>query len=220
MMFMIGLRFTTATAIVHCIRCVVGVIWAKILCRLLLLQDEDHFGSSLQSFPCFFGRPEPEWPWIIGFRRSLSSQDRAPKMQLFVLSISLDSFFVTLPSISSETCAMSLLVIRGLGTFVFCAMVLLGCSSWFSFLRAALLSQRCHFPRERSNSDEDLIISSQGNRLDEVVYRIVGENKSVTGYYHQYWVSYYGAFISLFYTFSLAGNINVYTPSQVTNRGK
>ena len=46
---------------------------------------------------------DPEWLWINGFRRNSSSQETAPKMQFSVLQNFWDSFFVTIPSLFSET---------------------------------------------------------------------------------------------------------------------
>ena len=45
----------------------------------------------------------PEWPWISGFMRKSSRRDNAPNMRFSVLLNSCDNFFLTLPSISSET---------------------------------------------------------------------------------------------------------------------
>ena len=48
----------------------------------------------------------PENVRICGFKRNSSNLDSAPKMRDSVLLNSWDSFLVTLPSISSETCAI------------------------------------------------------------------------------------------------------------------
>ena len=48
----------------------------------------------------------PEWPWFSGFMRKSSRCANAPSMRFFDLLNSHDSFFVTLPSISSETWVM------------------------------------------------------------------------------------------------------------------
>ena len=48
----------------------------------------------------------PENVRICGFRRNSSNLESAPKMRDSVLLNSWDSFIVTLPSISSETCAI------------------------------------------------------------------------------------------------------------------
>ena len=48
----------------------------------------------------------PECPWISGLMRKSSSRASAPSMRFSVLLNSCDNFFVTLPSISSETWAM------------------------------------------------------------------------------------------------------------------
>ena len=50
---------------------------------------------------------------ICGFKRSSPYLDRAPRMRDCVLLNSWDSLFVTLPSISSETCAICPSVIPG-----------------------------------------------------------------------------------------------------------
>ena len=51
-------------------------------------------------------RAVPYWPWISGFMRKSSRRDSAPKKRFFVFLNSWDNFFVTLPSISSETWVM------------------------------------------------------------------------------------------------------------------
>ena len=66
----------------------------------------------------------PDVPWTAteqvrtcGFRRNLSSFDNAPKVRDSVLLNSLESFLVTLPSISSETWEMYSWVNSGSSTF-------------------------------------------------------------------------------------------------------
>ena len=71
----------------------------------------------------------PECVCICGFKRNSSNLDRAPKMWDSVLLNSWDSFLVSLPSISSETCVIYSSLI--LGTDVFRDWPLLGCSSLF-----------------------------------------------------------------------------------------
>ena len=70
------------------------------------LQDEDHSGSHPHSFPGLYllrsGRV-PECPCSSGFMRKSSRRANAPSMRFSVLLNSFDHFFVTLPSISSET---------------------------------------------------------------------------------------------------------------------
>ena len=70
-----------------------------------------------------------------GFRRNSSSFDRAPKIRDSVLLNSFESFLVTLPSISSETCVIYSSLI--LGTDVFRDWLFLGCSSCVSLVTAA-----------------------------------------------------------------------------------
>ena len=77
----------------------------------------------------------PECVRICGFKRNSSSSDRAPKMRDSVLMNSWDSFLVTLPSISSETCVIYSSLI--LGTDVFLDWPFLGCSSCVSLVTAA-----------------------------------------------------------------------------------
>ena len=77
----------------------------------------------------------PEWPGISGFRRKSSRRDSAPIMRLFVLLNSWDNFFVTPPSVSSETWVMYFSC--DLGTFEFRAKLLLGWFSHFSLLGSA-----------------------------------------------------------------------------------
>ena len=77
----------------------------------------------------------PECVRICGFKRNSSNLDRAPKMRDFVLRNSWDSFLVTLPSISTETCLIYSSLI--LGTVVFLDWPFLGCSSCVSLVTAA-----------------------------------------------------------------------------------
>ena len=68
----------------------------------------------------------PETVRTRGFQRNSSNLDRAPKMRDYVLLNSSDSFSVTLPSISSETCAIYSSVIPGADEF--CEWLFLGYS--------------------------------------------------------------------------------------------
>ena len=68
-------------------------------------------------------------------QRNLLVWERSLKILLLVLLNSLNSFFVILPSLSSKTWMIK--SSYDLGTFVFCAILLLGCSSQFSLFRAA-----------------------------------------------------------------------------------
>ena len=77
----------------------------------------------------------PECFRICGLRRNSSNLDRAPKMRDFVLLNSWDSFQVTLPSISSETCVIFSSLI--LGTDVFRDWPFLECSSCVPLATAA-----------------------------------------------------------------------------------
>ena len=77
----------------------------------------------------------PECFRICGLKRNLSNLDRAAKMRDSVLLNSWDSFLVTLPSISSETCVLYSSLI--LGTDVFRDWPFLGCSSCVSLVTAA-----------------------------------------------------------------------------------
>ena len=72
---------------------------------------------------------------ICWFERNSSNSVRAPKMRDSVLLNSWDSFLVTLPSISSESCVIDSSLI--LGTDVFRDWPLLGCSSCVSLVTAA-----------------------------------------------------------------------------------
>ena len=83
----------------------------------------------------------PECVRICGFRRNSSNLDRAPKIRDSVLLNSWDSFFVTLPSISSETCVINSSLV--LGTDVFRDWPFLGCSWYVSLVTAA--SSDVHF---------------------------------------------------------------------------
>ena len=77
----------------------------------------------------------PEWPLIGGFKRKSFRRTSAPRMRLSVLLNSWDNFFFTLTSFSSETWVV--VSSCDLGTFEFCAKLLLAFSSQFSLLRAA-----------------------------------------------------------------------------------
>ena len=77
----------------------------------------------------------PDCVRICWFRRNSSNLNRAPKMRDFVLLYSLDSFLVTLPLFSSETCVVNSSLISG--TDVFRDWPFLGCSSCVSLVTAA-----------------------------------------------------------------------------------
>ena len=77
----------------------------------------------------------PECVRIYGFKRNSSNLDRAPKMRDSVLLSPWDSFLVTLPSISLETCVMYSSLV--LGTDVFRDWPFLGFSSCISLVTAA-----------------------------------------------------------------------------------
>ena len=77
----------------------------------------------------------PECVCICWFRRNSSNLERAPKMRDSVLLNSWDSFLVTLPSISSESCVIYSSLI--LGTDVFRDWPFLGCSSCVFLVTAA-----------------------------------------------------------------------------------
>ena len=77
----------------------------------------------------------PECVRISWCKRNSSNLDRAPKMRDSVRLNSWDSFLVTLPSISSETCVIYSSLI--LGTVVFRDWPFLGCSPCVSFVTAA-----------------------------------------------------------------------------------
>ena len=152
---------------------VIGVVWAKILGRLTLRGWGSLWGQS--SFVPWFSpyafrdvsEADPEWFWINGFKRNSSSRDRAPKLRISLLLNSLDNFFLTLPSISSETCLILSFCV--LGTVVFCASLLPGCSSWFSLLRASsfhlfLKTAICY--GKITNNGEYWITFDYGNQLD------------------------------------------------------
>ena len=77
----------------------------------------------------------PECVRICGFKRNSSNLDRAPKMRDSVLLNYWDSFLLTLPSISSQTCVIYSSFF--LGTDVFRDWPFLGCSSFVSLVTAA-----------------------------------------------------------------------------------
>ena len=90
-------------------------------------------------FPTFVIRNVPgtvsECALICWFRRNSSNLDRAPKMRDSVWLNSWDSFLLTLPSISSESCVIYSSLI--LGTDVFRDWPFLGFSSCVSLVTAA-----------------------------------------------------------------------------------
>ena len=77
----------------------------------------------------------PECVRISGFKKNSSNLDRAPKMRDYVLLNSWDSFLVTLPSISSESCVICSWLM--LGTDVFRDWPFQGCSFCVSLATAA-----------------------------------------------------------------------------------
>ena len=123
-------------------------------------------------------RAVPVWPWISSFRRSLSSRDSAPKMQISVLLNSLDNLFVTPPSIASGNGV--LYSSCDLKTFVFCASLLLRCCSQFSFLRAAKVRwypRDTFFYRKIQNSDQTELLFMRKINSVLVMVVVVGKNK-------------------------------------------
>ena len=126
-------------------------------------------GPLWESFHSFPGLPRlcsgfrivpgtvPECVRICGFKRNSSNLDKAPKMRDAVLLNSWDSFLVTLPSISSETCVIYSSLILGMD--VFRDWPLLGCSSCVFFCNGCqflFVSQGCHlFEGKMLRSYED-----------------------------------------------------------------
>ena len=78
---------------------------------------------------------DPVWTWSRWFRGNSTSRERAPRIWLSVLLISLDNFLVFLHSISSETWVIEFSC--ELATLVFCARLFLGISSQFTLFWAA-----------------------------------------------------------------------------------
>ena len=97
---------------------------------------------------------------ICWFERNSSNLDRAPEMRDSVLLNSWDSFLLTLPSISSETCVMFSSLI--LGTDVFRDWPFLGfsaCVYYCNGCQLSFVSQRCHLLEGKMlRSYEDWII--------------------------------------------------------------
>ena len=97
---------------------------------------------------------------IYWFKRNSSNLDRAPKMRDSVLLNSWDSFLLTLPSISSETCVIFSSLIQG--TDVFRDWPFLGCSSCVSLVTAAnfrlFLNVAIFLKKKLLRSYEDWII--------------------------------------------------------------
>ena len=99
----------------------------------------------------------PENVHICGFNRNSSNLERAPKMRYSVLRKSWDSFSVTLPSISSEICAIYSSMIPGAVEFCDCLFrgyspVSLAISANFRFILNVAISGR------KFNSGKEWII--------------------------------------------------------------
>ena len=125
---------TTETIYLNSCHHVVAFLWAKVSCRLVV---EDAcfsmritlgvvFIRSLVCAKCVPGRLRSGcgMAWINGFMRKSSRRDYASNMRFSALLNSWDNFFVNLPSISSEIWVMCSSC--DLGTFEFCAKLLLG----------------------------------------------------------------------------------------------
>ena len=166
----------------------------------------------------------PECVVICWFKRNSSNLDRAPKMRDSVLLNYWDSFLLTLPSISSETCVIYSSLI--LGTDVFHDWPFLGCSSCVSLVTAgcqlSFLSQRCHSWRQNATQLWRLKYFVFVNQVEIItkmlLFKINNWSQSVQSTDNQsdIMVSTLSTFVSPIYTFSLAGNIIVYTPSKGT----
>ena len=155
----------------------IGVVCAKIWCRLAVRSRRFRMriilgAVPLRSLVSFFyvfrdvSGTTLEWPWISRSRRNSSSPDRGPKMRLSVLLISRDNFLITLPSHSCDTWVVE--SSDNLVTLVFCAWLLLGCSSWFSFLRAGnilLFPGTAIFSTKVLKSDQNWKTFWEGNQM-------------------------------------------------------
>ena len=118
--------------------------WARVLCNLaaedacfrmritlgVFLICSLVFHICVRNVP----RTVPECVRICWFKRNSSNLDRAPKMRDAFRLNSWNSFLVTLPSISSETCMIYSLL--NLGTNAFRYWPFLGCSSCVSLVTA------------------------------------------------------------------------------------
>ena len=163
------LRQTRETA--HLVETVVmAKFWARVLCSLaaedacfrmritLGVSLIRSLVSHLCVLECSWNGSVPENVPICGFNRNSSNLERAPKMRDAVLLNFWDSFLVTLPSISSETCVIYSSLI--LETDVYRDWPFLGCSSCVSLVTAAnFVSQCCHFVEGKMLSSYDDWIS-------------------------------------------------------------
>ena len=123
-------------------RCLpLGQTFASSGCGRCLFQDEDHSGSRPHSFLALRYmrswrlRSGSEWSWTSGYMRRSSRRANVPSMRSAVVLNSCDNFLVTPTSISSETWVTQSSC--DLGTFKFCAKLLLGCSRQISLFNAA-----------------------------------------------------------------------------------
>ena len=119
-----------------------AIFWARVLCSLAAEDACFRMRITPGVVPWFstfvfrnVSQTVPECVRICGFKRNSSNLDRAPKMRDSVLLNSWDSFLVTLPSISSETCVINFSL--NLETDVFRDWPFLGCFSRVYLVTAA-----------------------------------------------------------------------------------
>ena len=100
----------------------------------------------------------PENVRICGFKRNSSNLDRAPKMRDSVLLNSWDSFLVTLPSISSKTCAIYSSVIPGENEFCNWLFLEYSCVSLYLAANFRLLLTVAIFGKSFNSGEEWIIL--------------------------------------------------------------
>ena len=178
----------------------------------------------------------PEHVRTCRFRRNPSSLDRTPKIRDYIRLNSWDSFLVTVPSISYETWVMYSSVIPGTSLFkdrLFLALSFVSLETSANF--QLFLSVATILEKKKSATVEKTelllyffkgIVVSIENLTHFLKKETVSESTTVKMKSDKYYfnstkvvINYNNikSFISLIYTFSLAGKITVYTPSQGAN---
>ena len=159
------------------------------------------------------------------FRRNSSSLDKAPRSRDSVLLNSLESFLVTLPSIPSKIWSMCSSAIPDQVCFV------TDCSLYFlvflSFL--SLLPQNSYDSEGKTTSvvkTELIFICNKMSIASIMREKVFNKGKQllisnrVQYLKATFLYNIISTFVSPSYTFSLAGNINVYTPIRGSNGEK
>ena len=163
----------------------------------------------------------PECVLICGFKRNSSNLDRAPKMRDSVLLNSWDSFFTDSAFYLLKKLCDILLVNSRNGRVSWLAVprMFLLCISC-NGCQLSFVSQRCHFWRENAMQlwrlNYFLFVSQVEIITENGFFKINNQSQSIHSTDNQSDVKIlsFSIFISPIYTFSVAGNIIVYTPSK------